>query len=369
MKIALVGGGFYGCYIADTLKKKYRSQVSIDIFDRADGLMTRAASNNQCRLHLGFHYPRSAETIRQTIYGFHQFVDDFGNCIEFPTQNYYAVHRNGHVNFDEYLAVMDEHNLKYDIVGSAIHRFFRQPKDIEGIIRVGEGMIRLGDLLNNLTARLKAKVQVHCNAIVSAIDAETGSLVVNNKVYEGYDVIINATYTDTNLGLPKEKRFELKYEVTAMVLMDAPFDDDVALTIMDGPFVSLYPAGQGKATLSSVTHTPFLNCLTNADLETQLAKVKNNKICKSVVIDDILNHGNELLNLDLAHHHVQSLWIAPKTKVLHDNCDQRLTEIRTHEKLISVLCGKLDAVHHITDQIVEVMEGRTEQKFAEVVDF
>ena len=368
MKIAIVGGGFYGCYIADALKKKFFSEVNIDIFDRSESLMTRAATNNQCRLHLGFHYPRSSETIRQTIFGFNQFVEDFSDCIEFPAQNYYAVHRDGYMNFDEYLAVMDEHNLKYDIVSNTARSFFRQPKDIEGIIRVGEGVIRLGDLSNNLKARLKANVNVHCNAFVSSIDAEIGSLVVNDKVHDGYDVVINATYTDTNLGLPKEKRFELKYELAAMVLMDSPYDDDVALTIMDGPFVSLYPAGKGKAILSSVTYTPFLNCLTNADLETQLAKVKNNKIHKSI-IDDILNHGNELLNVDLAHHHVQSLWIAPKTKVLYDNCDQRLTEIRTHEKLISVFCGKLDAVHHIADQIIEVMEGHTRQKFAEAVDF
>ena len=56
--------------------------------------------------------------------------------------------------------------------------------------------------------------------------------MVNDKVHNGYDIIINATYTDTNLGLPKEKRFELKYEVTALAIMDAPFGDDVALSIL-----------------------------------------------------------------------------------------------------------------------------------------
>ena len=86
------------------------------------------------------------------------------------------------------------------------------------------------------------------------------------------------------------------------------------------------------------------------------------------VIEAIVNHGNELLNLDLTHKDVQELWIAPKTKILHDSCDQRLTEIRTHEKLISVLCGKLDAVYHITDQIVEVIEKGNYQTFSEVVD-
>ena len=74
------------------------------------------------------------------------------------------------------------------------------------------------------------------------------------------------------------------------------------------------------------------------------------------------------MNLDLSHEDVQEVWVAPKTKILHDNCDQRLTEIRTHEKLISVLCGKLDAVYYITDQIVEAIEKKNYQTFLEVVD-
>ena len=367
MNIGIVGGGFYGCHIAEILKKRYLSEVSIDIFDRSDNLMTLAATNNQCRLHLGFHYPRSSETIRQTLQGFQKFVHNFGDCIAYPTQNYYAIHNNGYINFDDYLNVMDEHDLKYEIVGCNANRFFREPKDIAGIIRVDEGVISLGDMANKLTTWLESKVNIHCNALVSAIDAEYGSLVVNGKVHNGYDVIINATYTDTNLGLPAEKRFELKYEVTALAIMDAPFGDDVALTIMDGPFVSLYPVGQHKASLSSVAHTPFRKCSTLADLEAQLTQVKKNGTHQSV-IEAIVNHGNELLNLDLSHEDVQEVWVAPKTKILHDNCDQRLTEIRTHEKLISVLCGKLDAVYYITDQIVEAIEKKNYQTFLEVVD-
>ena len=367
MKIGIIGGGFYGCHIAETLKKKYLSQVSVDIFDRAESLMTRAATNNQCRLHLGFHYPRSSETIRQTVHGFQKFADNFADCIDYPTQNYYAVHRDGHINFDEYLNAMDEHNLKYEIAGSKTHRFFRDPTEIAGIIRVNEGVISLGDMANKLAIWLEPKVNIHCKALVTAIDAVNGSLTVNGKVYDGYDVIINATYTDTNLGLCKEKLFKLKYEVTALAVMDAPFGEGVAITIMDGPFVSLYPIGKGKASLSSVSYTPFIKCSTVADLEAQLAQVKKNKN-RQDVIEAIINHGNELLNLDLRLGDVQELWVAPKTKILHDNFDQRLTEIRTHEKLISVLCGKLDAVYHISDQIIEVIEKKNNQTFSEVVD-
>lgn len=354
MKVAIVGGGFYGCYIANTLRKRYKSEVSVDIYDCSNKLMTRAATNNQCRLHLGFHYPRSSETIRQTVEGFQLFLDDFGDCVDFPKHNYYAVHRDGHVNMTEYLAAMDAHNLNYDVVDHNSLDYFKEPQEIEGVVRVGEGVIRLNNLCGKMMANLHAKI--FCNTLVTSIDAEKGQLVANGKVKSGYDFIINATYTDTNLGLPEALKFDLKYELTAMVLMNAPFGDDVALTIMDGPFVSLYPAGHGMATLSSVPLTPFFNCSTTSELEAKLAEVNlNHHKNHKKVIDNIMQHGNEMLNLNLSEQHIEGLWIAPKTKILNDSCDQRLTEIKTHGKLISVLCGKLDAVHHITDQILDKM--------------
>ena len=344
---------------------KFLSRASIDIFDRSDSLMTRAATNNQARLHLGFHYPRSSETIRQTIHGFQQFVDNFGSCISYPKQNYYAIHNDGYINFEEYLNAMDEHDLNYEIVGHEHCRFFREPKNISGIIKVNEGVIYLDKMARKLTTWLESNVNIHCNTFVSDIDPDKGSLLVNGELLTGYDVIINCTYTDINLGLPKEKHFELKYEVTALAIVDAPFGDEIAITIMDGPFVALYPVGNHKASLSSVSHTPFIKCSNVSDLETQLMQALKNKNSQRVIAD-IINHGNELLKLNLTLSDIQDIWIAPKTKVLQDKGDQRLTEIRIHENLISVLCGKLDAVYNITDQIVRVIEDKNLPNLPEV---
>lgn len=355
MRIAIVGGGFYGCHIAEIIKNKYRSQVSLDIFDRGDRLMARAATNNQARLHLGFHYPRSPGTIRQTLQGFHRFTRKFSDCVAYPKNNYYAVHKDGYLPFCDYLSAMDEHNLSYEVVGVSALKYFRKPKDIDGVIRVDEGVIFLQDMATKMLAWLDSKVNIHCNALVSAIDAEKGALVVNDRCFDGYDIIINASYTDSNLGLPHYKRFALKYEIAAMAILDAPFGDNVALTIMDGPFVSLYPVGKGKVSLSSVPYTPFFKCSTVAELEEQLARRRELGHDQNV-ISAIINHGNQLLNLNLSEQAVQGMWIAPKTKILHDNDDQRLTEIRIHEKLISVLCGKLDAVYQTADQIIATIE-------------
>ena len=59
MKVAIIGGGFYGCYIAQTLIRNFTDNISVDIFEGEKNLLTGAATNNQCRLHLGFHYPRA----------------------------------------------------------------------------------------------------------------------------------------------------------------------------------------------------------------------------------------------------------------------------------------------------------------------
>ncbi len=72
-----------------------------------------------------------------------------------------------------------------------------------------------------------------------------------------FDYIINATYTNPNLGLPIDKHFAVKWEIAAMVLAKTSLPAGTAVTIMDGPFISVYPAFDGLHTLSSVFHTPM----------------------------------------------------------------------------------------------------------------
>ena len=50
-------------------KEKYKSKIQIDIFEKNTKLIQEAGSNNQHKLHLGFHYPRSMDTIKQVING------------------------------------------------------------------------------------------------------------------------------------------------------------------------------------------------------------------------------------------------------------------------------------------------------------
>ena len=66
MKIGIIGGGFYGCYIAQKLSLKHK----VTIIDKNASILMEAAKYNQYRLHQGYHYPRSEETIKQTFLGY-----------------------------------------------------------------------------------------------------------------------------------------------------------------------------------------------------------------------------------------------------------------------------------------------------------
>ena len=65
MKIAIIGGGFYGVYFAYKLSQNKKLQI--DLFEKNNTLLNETAIRNQYRLHTGYHYPRSLETIYQTF--------------------------------------------------------------------------------------------------------------------------------------------------------------------------------------------------------------------------------------------------------------------------------------------------------------
>ena len=66
-RVAVIGCGTFGASIALKLQ---REGHEVTVFERLDKPLAGASYNNQNRLHLGFHYPRDAETARQCIRGY-----------------------------------------------------------------------------------------------------------------------------------------------------------------------------------------------------------------------------------------------------------------------------------------------------------
>ena len=105
MRMAVIGGGIFGCYTALKLKE---DGYDVDIFDKGD-ILTKTTLNNQHRLHVGFRYPRSMETIEECKSNYDIFLDKFGDCVEFGDENLYLLHNDSVISPD---TIMDNFNLQ-----------------------------------------------------------------------------------------------------------------------------------------------------------------------------------------------------------------------------------------------------------------
>ena len=86
--IAIIGGGFFGLYIADYFGRLGKKVV---IIEKETDVMQRASYVNQARVHNGYHYPRSILTALRSRISFPRFVDEFEACIYNEFDKYYMI--------------------------------------------------------------------------------------------------------------------------------------------------------------------------------------------------------------------------------------------------------------------------------------
>ena len=122
---------------------------------------------------------------------------------------------------------------------------------------------------------------------------------------------------------------------------------------MDGPFVSLYPCNKSHSSFSSVKYTPIKKFTNIKSLRAYQTKFDYEQKVK--VMSKILNHAKIFLKLNLNFKPEAKLIISPKTKLLDDHNDQRTTHYKINGKIISIMCGKLDAAPIIWKRISKII--------------
>ena len=86
--VAVIGCGIFGAEIALRVKAL---GLSVNVYEAKNDIQSGASANNQNRLHLGFHYPRDLETVRQSIRGFDAFKRKYSQCIQEDFLNAYFI--------------------------------------------------------------------------------------------------------------------------------------------------------------------------------------------------------------------------------------------------------------------------------------
>ncbi len=226
MKIAVIGGGLFGCTAAIYAA---RAGHKVTLFEKNSDIMQEATRVNQFRLHEGYHYPRSQETVEECQESIDPFLAEYGDTIDVSFgEKFYAIARGSKTSAEQYVDFMDRNSLGWELVPNRQDLFNYEL--LEAVFSVDEDRIHYP----SLKAAVREKLQKEC------VEVWTGMSGIEKFDMKGhFDQYIVAGYASTNeiltsLGCePVPIQYELvekpqillpkKYGCTSAVVMDGPF--------------------------------------------------------------------------------------------------------------------------------------------------
>ncbi|MEK7480927.1 MAG: FAD-dependent oxidoreductase [Patescibacteria group bacterium] len=231
MNIAVIGGGIFGTTAAWMLAQDGHQ---VDLYEKEHDILRAASGINQYRLHQGYHYPRSKETILTAQEGQKSFRAAYGEAvIEDPVKHYYCVAKEkSFLSASQCGAIWDECQLPYEKTElNLINK-----DNIELAVRVSEQLIDPEKLRELCWQKLRAHgVNVLLNT--EAKENELGR----------YDFVIVATYASNNAFLSHfahaKKHYQFELCEKPVLELPAQFANK-SIMVLDGPFMNINPFGR-----------------------------------------------------------------------------------------------------------------------------
>lgn len=253
MKIAVIGGGIFGCTAALRLAADRHDVV---LFERG-GLLDGATRGNHHRLHRGYHYPRHAPTATQCARGYARFVSMFPQCLQPAFPNLYFVAEEGSVTSpDAYLRFLELQGLPAE----PVNRVCTTVRGVALGVVADEPAYDVAKLRAELGSRLMAAgVRIRGAHVSGVAKAWGGGFYLGTEDIrdERVDAVVNCTYAAVN-DLTSQLVHELpemqyEYTASAVVSLDLP---RVGISIFDGAFPAILPYGApGQFLLYHVEHS------------------------------------------------------------------------------------------------------------------
>lgn len=342
MKVAVIGGGIFGCTAAIHLAN---AGHKVTLFEKTDSLFSGATSKNQFRLHEGYHYPRSQETVEECERGLFTFTEDYSGAIIAGNKRVYAIAPGSKTSPDDYIEFCAANNLPFI-------QFPRVPPSIVRNVEISgyvqEDYIDIQELHKIVRERLK----------------KSGVQVVFNIQHapRAFDHYVVAGYASneeilSQFGLADENQYQ--YEVCEKPIIKMPdYFGDHSVVIMDGPFGCVDPyANTQYHLMGHVDYAVHYRTDDYIDAHHKMRTLERGERFSNfhLMQDDLYFF---IPALDEAEH-MRSMYVIRAVLAGKDATDERPTIVtQLSDDVTQIFSGKIPCCVDAAKSVVSILENR-----------
>jgi len=347
MNVAVVGGGIYGLTVALTLDD---AGYDVDLFEKADDIITAASWANQWRLHRGYHYPRSPSTGRSCKQSAAEFRDWFPEAVIEETDHYYCIaNERTKTTGNEYLYFCEQMDLPFESAEPDVVDM----EKIDTAIQATENRIDPHALKDRLETELEE----------SDIDLFLGTEVTDLDELS-HDHIVVATYAGINELFDEQPtlRGRYKFQLVEKPVVKLPSEfDGTSLVVMDGPFMCFDPHGRTDTfLLGNVVHAIHETTVgERPDFDTKYDDLLNNGLVEAPEItkfDEFISSGTEFIPGLAEAEHLGSLYTTRTVLADVEATDERPTIVEREDDVFKIFAGKIASCIPAAKEIVSELE-------------
>jgi D-amino-acid oxidase len=342
MKIAIIGTGFFGSSMALILSKKHQ----IDLYESQKTIMQGATRANQLRFHEGYHYPRSAKTVKNIQKAKSSFVRYFGRKFFGNTKNYYTISNyNSKTKYANYINFLKKNNLKYRIIKQ------NKYKQVSNFIQVKE------ENLNYFKIKKYISLKINKNKNIKLLLNKS----ITKKEIDKYEKVIIAAYSNNNTILKElniKNISKRRYELVEKIIIKLPKKySNKSYVVLDGNFVCVDPyLGTNFHLLSDVKNSKIevLKSSIFPDFKNKKKKFINKGIIKNQNLSNFkkfISNSSQFLGFLNQAKYIGSYYVVRTLKINKEKTDERLGEIKFSKKFITVLSSKWNTCINIANII------------------